>query len=68
MPGAEAKRKPNRPGAQPEDEELLVDMLLKNRLALIVNIALSVICGMVASGASGVFTVSMFSVMLPPPA
>lgn len=30
---AEAKRKPNRPGAQPEDEELLVDMLLKNRLA-----------------------------------
>ena len=43
---------------------MLTAVLLKNRLALIVNIALSVICGMVASGASGVFTVSMFSVML----
>ncbi len=43
---------------------MLTAVLLKNRLALIVNIALSVMCGMVASGASGVFTASMFSVML----
>jgi len=43
---------------------MLTAVLLKNRLALIVNIALSVICGMVASGANGVFTASMFSVML----
>ena len=43
---------------------MLTAVLLKNRLALIVNIALSVICGMVASGASGVFTASMFSVMM----
>ena len=43
---------------------MLTAVLLKHRLALIVNIALSVMCGMVASGASGVFTASMFSVML----
>ena len=43
---------------------MLTAVLLKHRLALIVNVALSVICGMVASGASGVFTASMFSVML----
>lgn len=43
---------------------MLTAVLLKHRLALIVNIALSVMCGMVASGANGVFTASMFSVML----
>ncbi len=43
---------------------MLTAVLLKNRLALIVNIALSVMCGLAASGASGVFTASMFSVML----
>lgn len=43
---------------------MLTAVLLKNRLALIVNIALSVMCGLAASGANGVFTASMFSVML----
>ncbi len=43
---------------------MLTALLLKPRLALIVNIALSIICGLVASGASGVFTASMFSMML----
>ncbi len=43
---------------------MLTALLLKNRLALIVNIALSVICGLAASGANGVFSASMFSSML----
>ncbi len=43
---------------------MLTALLLKHRLALIVNIVLSIICGLAASGASGVFTASMFSMML----
>ena len=43
---------------------MLTSLLLKDRLALIVNIALSVLCGLASSGASGVFTASMFAIML----
>ena len=43
---------------------MLTTLLLKTRLALIVNIALAVLCGLTASGMSGVFTASMFSIML----
>ncbi len=43
---------------------MLTALLLKTRLALIVNIALSILCGLTAGSASSVFSTSMFSMML----
>jgi len=43
---------------------MLTALLLKNRLALIVNIALSILCGLTAGNASSVFSTSMFAMML----
>ncbi len=43
---------------------MLTTLLIKDSLAMIVNVTLAVLCGLTASGVSGVFTASMFSVML----
>ncbi|MDL2206678.1 HDIG domain-containing protein [Eubacteriales bacterium OttesenSCG-928-N13] len=43
---------------------MLTTLLLKSRLALMVNLVLSVIAGLLASSDGGMFTTPMFSVML----
>ena len=43
---------------------MLTTMLLKPRLALVVNIVLSILMGLLATADSGIFTATMFGVML----